>query len=281
MKQGRSVHVGGRRRRRKRESLLRRRSSEREEKGGRDMVMYGSTSSSRRLFSNLASTSGMKNGSGITLRHEPGSVLGAVSLVAGTTVGAGILALPSVTRSAGFVPSAAAIGGGWVFMAATGLLLAEVHLQTACELGSGGVSIFSIAERTLGRTGSRVASAAYLLIHYALLSAYISKSGTILSSATSGALGHGVASVGFVLFFGGICYFSGTKQLDAVNTSLLVAVLVSFALLIFAALPSVEVHNLTDAAQWAELPQSLPIIALSFVYHNVVPVVSTQLGTSL
>ena len=221
----------------------------------------------------------MKNGSGAVLRHEPGSVLGAVSLVAGTTVGAGILALPAVTRSAGFLPSASAICAGWLFMTATGLLLAEVHLQTACELGSGGVSIFSIAERTLGRTGSRVASAAYLLIHYALLCAYISKSGSILS-ATSGGIGHGVACVGFVLFFGGICYFSSTKQLDAVNTSLLVAVLVSFALLIFAALPSVEAHNLTDAAQWGELPPSLPIIALSFVYHNVVPVVSTQLGTS-
>ena len=45
-----------------------------------------------RLFSSLNET---------TLRHEPGSVLGAAALVAGTTVGAGILALPYATKVSG------------------------------------------------------------------------------------------------------------------------------------------------------------------------------------
>ncbi len=45
-----------------------------------------------RLFSSLNET---------TLRHQPGSVLGAAALVAGTTVGAGILALPYATKVTG------------------------------------------------------------------------------------------------------------------------------------------------------------------------------------
>ena len=59
-----------------------------------------------RLFSNLNPSS---------LKHEPGSVLGAAALVAGTTVGAGILALPAVTAESGFAASSAALVGGWLF----------------------------------------------------------------------------------------------------------------------------------------------------------------------
>ena len=44
---------------------------------------------------------------GNQLSHQPGSVLGSTALVAGTTVGAGILALPTVTLPSGVVPSSA------------------------------------------------------------------------------------------------------------------------------------------------------------------------------
>lgn len=47
----------------------------------------------------------------------------AISLVAGTTVGAGILALPSVAIESGFIPSSAALIGSWIFMVTTGQLL--------------------------------------------------------------------------------------------------------------------------------------------------------------
>ena len=46
-----------------------------------------------------------------TLKHEPGTVLGAAALVAGTTVGAGILALPAVSSASGFGASAVALTG--------------------------------------------------------------------------------------------------------------------------------------------------------------------------
>ena len=81
----------------------------------------------RRLFSNLATVNSADGR--VVLRHEPGSVQGAIALVAGTTVGAGILALPAVTHESGVLPSGCVIIGAWAFMCATGLLLAEVRLQ--------------------------------------------------------------------------------------------------------------------------------------------------------
>ncbi len=46
-----------------------------------------------------------------------------------------------------------------------------------CELGSGGVSLTSMARRTLGVGGMRAASATYLFLHYALLVACASLHG--------------------------------------------------------------------------------------------------------
>uniref|UniRef100_A0A2P2M7U9 Tyrosine-specific transport protein isoform X2 n=1 Tax=Rhizophora mucronata TaxID=61149 RepID=A0A2P2M7U9_RHIMU len=88
-----------------------------------------------RLFSNLNQ---------VTLKREPGSLSSAIFLVAGTTVGAGILAIPAVTQESGFLASAVVCVICWVFMVATGLLIAEVNVNTMCELGSGGVSLVII-----------------------------------------------------------------------------------------------------------------------------------------
>ena len=44
-----------------------------------------------------------------------GSILGSTTLVAGTTVGAGILALPAVTLPAGILPSTLLLIGVWFY----------------------------------------------------------------------------------------------------------------------------------------------------------------------
>ena len=49
----------------------------------------------------------------------------AAALIAGTTVGAGVLALPAATAGAGFAASSGVLLGSWVFMAAAGLLVAD------------------------------------------------------------------------------------------------------------------------------------------------------------
>ncbi|KAL3621917.1 hypothetical protein CASFOL_034113 [Castilleja foliolosa] len=125
------------------------------------------------LFSNLNQA---------TLKREPGSLSSAIFLVAGTTVGAGILAIPAVTQDAGFLASAVICILCWMFMVVTGLLVAEVNVNTMCELGSGGVSLVSMAKRTLGNTGVQVACWSYIFIHYALLVAYVARSSDILTN---------------------------------------------------------------------------------------------------
>ncbi len=59
-----------------------------------------------------------------------------------------MLALPVITGLGGFIPSLAMFVFAWLFMTASGFLLLEANLAIGHNL-----SLISIAERTLGKTG--------------------------------------------------------------------------------------------------------------------------------
>ena len=264
---------------------MRRGAGAREGEGHKEGKKAAEEKAEGRLWSNVNAA---------TMRHEPGSLFGSACLVAGTTVGAGILALPNATVDAGFGASAAVLGGCWAFMAGTGLLLAEVNLQTCCELGSGGVSIVTMARRTLGVAGSRTSSAAYCLIHYMLLIAYISRGGEGMASVLGLAPSDGAeptlaATVGGPLAFAVplclLCYVPSQRVLEAANSTLVAGVAVSFGAILAANLPHVDLSALASipdppvrgAAPADAAVAAIPIAALAFVYHNVVPVCVTNL----
>ncbi|KAG2638895.1 hypothetical protein PVAP13_2NG622800 [Panicum virgatum] len=203
-----------------------------------------------RLFSNLNQA---------TMEHEPGSLTSAIFLVAGTMVGAGILAIPAVTQEAGFLASAVTCISCWLYMVVTGLLVAEVNVNTMCELGSGGVSLVSMAMRTLGTFGVRTTCLSYLFIHYTLLVAYVARSSDIITDLL------------------GIPF---QRLIGAVNGFLVVGILMSFTSLVVVASANLQWSSLLEA-NFAAAPQSIPIIALSFVYQNVVPVLCTNLEGDL
>lgn len=212
------------------------------------------------------------------MKHEPGSLTSAIFLVAGTTVGAGILAIPAVTEEAGFLASAVTCILCWLYMVVTGLLVAEVNVNTMCELGSGGVSLVSMAMRTLGTFGVRTACLSYLFIHYALLVAYVARSSDIITNSLGIPLWESATM--FSLAFGGICYFGSQRLIGAVNGVLVVGILTCFTSLVVVASGNLQWSSLLEA-NFAAAPQSIPIIALSFVYQNVVPVLCTSLEGDL
>ncbi|XP_051134287.1 uncharacterized protein LOC127253650 isoform X2 [Andrographis paniculata] len=222
-----------------------------------------------RLFSNLNQA---------TLKREPGSLSSAIFLVAGTTIGAGILAIPAVTQESGFIASALICILCWIFMVVTGLLIAEVNVNTMCELGSGGVSLVSMAKRTLGNAGVQVACWCYIFIHYALLVAYVARSSEILTSFFS--IPSWETGTLFSLLFGGLCYFGSQRVIGAVNGVLVFGIITSFAALVLVASGDIHLDALLKA-NLAAAPHSIPIIALSFVYQNVVPVLCTNLEGDL
>ncbi|KAJ4979735.1 hypothetical protein NE237_010515 [Protea cynaroides] len=228
-----------------------------------------STEEFERLFSNLNQ---------VNLKREPGSLSSATLLVAGTTVGAGILAIPAVTQEAGFLASAVTCILCWIYMVVTGLLIAEVNVNSMCKLGSGGVSLVSMAMRTLGKVGVQIACWSYIFIHYALLIAYVARSSDILTNFLGIPLWESATL--FSLILGGICYFGSQRFIGAVNGILIFGIIISFTALVGVASGDLKWSTLLRA-NFEAVPLSIPIIALSFVYQNVVPVICTDLEGDL
>ena len=215
------------------------------------------------------------------LRRRPGSTAAAIALVAGTTLGAGALALPVALRDAGFAPSAAVIAACWMFFSATGLCVLEVNLGTTCELGrGGGVSVNAMTRRTLGEGGARAATASYAFIHYALLVAYVQKIGQLVMETAPGVPGGAsAASAAYAAAMSSFLYAASPEKIEKFNSVLFTGILGTFVPLLALAASSetTSIDNLFAVSDWSETPETIPIVAVAFVYHQVIPVVATSL----
>ena len=155
---------------------------------------------------------------------------GAVLLVAGTTIGAGMLALPVITGPAGFFPSLALMTVIFLFMLCTALYLLEVNLKM-----KSGVNLISMVHKTLHRPGEIVAWICYLLLLYSLTAAYLVGCSQILFDLLSPILKTAppdwLGPLVIFLIFGSLLYF-GTLVIDMLNRVLMAALFVSFLLLL-------------------------------------------------
>lgn len=214
--------------------------------------------------------------------HQPGSVWGNIALIAGTTVGAGILALPAVTLPSGVLPSTVLLIAVWLYTVISALLLAEVCVNAMRLEGRLSIGLLAMVEGTLGFVGARIAGAAYLFLHYALLVAYMTQGGNILVSGVSqiwklenvppGWLGTMI----FTLFFGGMMYLGRQKFIEKLNSLFVVIVITSFVGLLFLGGGQVQTVQLLTH-NWTALGSAVSVMLVALFFHNVVPVVVTQL----
>ncbi|MBD2414154.1 tyrosine transporter [Nostoc calcicola FACHB-3891] len=219
---------------------------------------------------------------GNKLNHQPGSVLGSTALIAGTTVGAGILALPAVTLPSGILPSTFGLIAVWLYALVSGLLIAEVTLNTMRLEGRPSIGLLGIVEKNLGKVGALVASGAYLFMHYALLVAYITQGGEILGTAIAklwnlqNSLPTWVGTMTFTLIFGGVMYLGREKFIEKLNTAFVAIVIVSFLGLLLLAGGQIKSSQLL-IQNWSALGGAVSVMCVAMFFQNIVPVVVTQL----
>ncbi len=192
-------------------------------------------------------------------------------LVAGTAVGAGMLALPVVTAEGGFWPSCLIYLLCWIFMASTGLLLFEVCLWMPKD-----VNIVSMAEHLLGRTGKMLGWLLYLFLFYSLTVAYVAGGGGFISAIFGETVPDWLAISIFVLILSPIVY-AGTRAVDRLNFILMCGLGISYLIFIIFGFTNVQFSYL-EHLDWKAAFLALPIMFTSFSYQGIVPSLSTYLN---
>lgn len=209
---------------------------------------------------------------------DSGRMLGAILLVAGSCIGAGMLALPIVTGMAGFLPSVVMFVVAWAFMTTTGLLLLEVNIW----LGER-ISIVTMAHHTLGKIGQVLSWVLFCFLFYLILVAYIAGSGGLVSDFFAGLTGFRmeawIGSVIFTLIFG-FQILMGTRAVDWVNRLLMIGLVISYVILIGLGVNHVK-PALLRHENWEYTWAAAPIVVIAFGFHNMIPSVTHYLKRNI
>ncbi len=206
---------------------------------------------------------------------KSGSIFGGMLLICGSCIGAGMLALPILTGVAGFLPTLIMFVVAWLFMTITALLIVEVNSSFEKP-----VNFITMIGRTLGQTGRFLSWLLYLFLFYALLVAYLSGSGNHLANFVrqmfSLNLPDWLGSFLFVIVFGWVIYF-GTRPVDLLNRGLMFGKILSFIGLVVLGVNYVVPKHLTYVNMKYSF-FSLPVLIISFGFHNMIPSLSQYLN---
>lgn len=197
-----------------------------------------------------------------------GTFIGGILLIAGSCIGAGMLALPIMTGLSGFFPSLVMFLVAWGFMTITGLLMVEVNSSFTER-----VNIVSMAERAFGKTGRVAAWVLYLFLFYSLLVAYISGSGSLSSTYFqtffSWHMPTWVGALFFTTIFGVLAY-QGTRTVDHWNRFFMFGKIFTYLGMIVLGMQYINPKLLLRSEPTLAF-FSLPVLVIAFGYHNMIP----------
>lgn len=208
------------------------------------------------------------------------SLLGGIMIIAGGTIGAGMLANPISTSGVWFIGSILILIYTWFCIMSSGLMLLEANLHYPT-----GASFDTIVKDLLGKGWNALNGLSLAFVLYILTYAYITSGGGItegfinqlLSSPESAVeIGRTSGSLIFAILLAAFVWFS-TKAVDRFSTVLIAGMVISFVLSISGLVSSVKSEILFDtlAQENTEyLPYALaalPVCLVSFGFHQNVP----------
>ncbi len=200
--------------------------------------------------------------------------LGGILLVAGTAIGAGMLAMPITTGFGGFFPTLLLLVVYWLYMMFTALLYLEVNLSIPGEN-----NLITMAKKTLGEPGRIVSWIVYLFLLYSLTAAYISGSTPLFALGLKSLVGIDMPSwagpLPLLVIFAFFVYL-GTKTVDYVNRLLMLG-LVAMYLVLAALLPSHATKENLFHTDFPAMLVSVPVILTSFGFHIIIPSLSSYM----
>lgn len=202
-------------------------------------------------------------------------------MIAGTTIGAGMLAMPLTSAGMGFGATALLLVGLWALLAYTGLLFMEVY-QTAPQKD---VGVASLAEQYFGLIGRVLATFSLLVLLYALLAAYITGGGSLLAGVM-----HEMADadmklkISILIFTAvlGTFVVVGVKSVDGLTRVLFIGKIIAFIAVLLMMLPKAKLENLTAIPLDNLLVISaVPIFFTAFGFHVIMGTINSYLDADI
>lgn len=203
-------------------------------------------------------------------------VLGSTLIIAGTTIGAGMLALPLASAGIGFTTSLIIMIALWALMAYTALLMIEVHQHADQD-----ATLHTLANQFLGIKGKWVASFAMMFLFYALCAAYIAGGGAQFAQRIATFSGVEVSpttsTVLFTLLVAAVVTI-GTATVDKVNRVLFSIKIIAMVMVLTFLAPNVtESYLLSMPVEQGLVIAAIPVIFTSFGFHGSIPAIVNYL----
>ena len=192
--------------------------------------------------------------------------VGSTLLVAGTMIGAGMLAMPLTSAGIGFGFTLILLLGLWALLTFSALLFVELYQTAESDAGIG-----TLAEQYFGKTGRIIATAVLIIFLYALIAAYVSGGGSLLKDLLPEGFGDKVSILLFTVIFGSFIVI-GTHSVDKINRVLFFVMLAAFAVVLSLMLPEIKFDNLmATPIDNALIISASPVFFTAFGFHGSIP----------
>ena len=195
--------------------------------------------------------------------------IGSVFIVAGISIGAGMLAMPLTAGFIDYPTCLLTLFIFWVVMYYATLF----NLEATLRIGQC-VSTSEITTMLFGRTYGTIVSLSYGTLLLSLVAAYIAGETSLIQSAlnTYIHLSPSLISIIFTITFGLIIY-AGISKLDRFNRLFLSLKFIFLACMIFFLSRHIEISNLEsrEAFSWNQWSILLPVFFTSFGFQVCIP----------
>lgn len=197
-------------------------------------------------------------------------LLGGIFLICGTSIGIGILGVPTATAESGFLYSTVTFAVCWVFTTIAALYLLEATLWLRAD-----TNLISMSHHLLGKLGKWVSWILNLSLLYALICLYILAGSSWLSLFADKVLHISMSSVispfVFLIMMGAIIY-SGIRSIDKINRWLTLVFLAAFVIIIGKTMSSVDLTLLANG-NIKTIPACVPTLLTAFGYSIILPAI--------
>jgi tyrosine-specific transport protein len=206
--------------------------------------------------------------------------IGSMLIVAGTTIGAGMLALPIASAGLGFNTAMVLIIGCWLLMTYTALLMLELHQYAPRD-----ATLNTLAKLWLGKRGQYVANFSMIFLFYALCAAYIAGGGAQLQERINTGFNLSIApqlgSVILAVVIAGVVTL-GTSKVDKLNRVLFSIKIVVLGSLFYMLTPYVHGQHLLEMpVEQGLILSAIPVVFTSFGFHGSIPSIVKYVGLDI